>query len=299
MTNDIITLDKNQLEQINQLANDMSRTALAIPKHLQGNPAACKAIVRNSLRWQMDPYLVAQESSDIRGKLMYSGKLVNAVVSEDPRLEFPLNYEFEGMGEQMVCTVFGRLKGEEKPRKVRVPMPPQNKRVSDHWKTNPEQQLSYYAARVWTRRHLPGKLLGVWTPDDPVAAAYTPQKETNNIMENVVNVANNEDPVIINDDDAIDAEVIEVPADDMAASEVHIRLIKSDGSNIDFGDFQSWLDFIKENLAKMKDLSRLETFEQTHRPIFQEYVHAGYQEWANEAIACIMENKQRLEGAHA
>lgn len=298
MTNEVITLDKQQLQQIEQLSNDMSRTALAIPKHLQGNPAACKAVVRNSIRWGMDPYLVAAESSDIKGKLMYSGKLVNAVVSEDPRLEFPLDFEFEGAGENMICTVIGKLKGEGKERRVNVPMPPQNKRVSDHWRSNQEQQLSYYAARVWTRRHLPGKLLGVWTPEDPHSGAYDhrPAKEVPDIMQNVERVANGEEPVeeVKTDEDVIEGVAVQVEEEPKQEPFSNIRLIKSDGTQIDFDSFTGMIEFMEVNLPKINDMARLDSFEETHRAIFQEYVHAGHSEWAMRAAEIIQEHKERI-----
>lgn len=294
MTNEIVTMDEKQLKQIETLSSDMANTGLAIPKHLQGNPAACKAVVRNSIRWSMDPYLVAAESSDIKGKLMYSGKLVNAVVSEDPRLEFPLDFEFSGQGEQMVCSVIGKLKGEGKERRVNVPMPPQNKRISDHWKSNQEQQLSYYAVRVWARRHLPGKLLGVWTPDDPTAAAYHPQKETNSVIDNVIRTANDEETV---DEDVIEGVAVEVEdvTDEGEIIPPAIRLIKSNGDQVDFDNFQSWLDFITTNIPKIKDITHLETFEANHAPIFDEYVKDGWEEWVVKANEIIQINKDRLE----
>jgi hypothetical protein len=38
-------------------------------------------VIQQAVRWQMDPFAVAQECSVIQGKLMHSGKLVAAVVN--------------------------------------------------------------------------------------------------------------------------------------------------------------------------------------------------------------------------
>ena len=63
-----------------RLANFMA-TAKLVPVALQKSPADCLMVVLQAIRWRMDPFMVAQECSVIQNKLMYSGKLVAAVVS--------------------------------------------------------------------------------------------------------------------------------------------------------------------------------------------------------------------------
>lgn len=76
----------------------------------------------------------------------------------------------------------------------------------------------------------------------------------------------------------------------------NIRLIKTDGSALQFDNFQAWLDMIGANLPKMDNLERLQSFEQNHIPIFNELEAAGWGEWVNKARAIVNENRTRLGG---
>ena len=60
---------------------EMMATAKLVPSALQKSPADCLMVIQQAIRWDMDPFAVAQECSVIQGKLMHSGKLVAAVVN--------------------------------------------------------------------------------------------------------------------------------------------------------------------------------------------------------------------------
>jgi hypothetical protein len=76
----------------------------------------------------------------------------------------------------------------------------------------------------------------------------------------------------------------------------NIRLIKTDGSDLKFDNFQAWLDMIGANLPRMENLERLQNFEQNHTSIFNELEAAGWGEWVNKARAIVNENHARLGG---
>lgn len=76
-----------------------------------------------------------------------------------------------------------------------------------------------------------------------------------------------------------------------------IRLLKADGSEIEFVDFQTMLDFMNTNLPRITELERIETFKKNHFAIFGEYDAAGFGEWVVKANAIIDENINRLGGA--
>ena len=54
---------------------EMMATAKLVPVALQKSPADCLMVIQQAIRWDMDPFAVAQECSVIQGKLMHSGKL--------------------------------------------------------------------------------------------------------------------------------------------------------------------------------------------------------------------------------
>jgi hypothetical protein len=167
------------LEQAVKLAELMAASGL-VPDHLKNQPANCLMVIEQASRWGMSPFAVAQCTSVIRGRLMYEGKLVAAVVNARGELSERLNYMYEGDGPNLTVTVYGKLKGEKEPRDVKVVY----KDVvtsNDCWKRQPEQQLGYAGARFWARRHLPEVMLGVYSPeerfDDDDTGTPTPGQE--------------------------------------------------------------------------------------------------------------------------
>lgn len=153
-----------------RLAELMAKASL-VPQHLQGKPADCFLVVEQSQRWGMSPFAVAQCTSSIRGRLMFEGKLVAAVINAQGGLTRRLSYSYEGEGNERAVTVAGTLRGEAEPRTVDVAL--KDARTDNgSWKSQPDQQLAYHGARVWARRHMPELMLGVYSPDEFAEPQY-------------------------------------------------------------------------------------------------------------------------------
>lgn len=160
-------LATSDLDSKIKLAQMMAKSTHMVPAHLRGNPAECMAILFKALEWGMNPYAVAEKTSIINGRIMYEGQLVNAVINSSNQLKESLRYTFTGSGESLSCKCEGWKRNEETPRSVTVCMPKTGEaKNSPLWRTDPEQQLCYKAARVWCRRHMPEVLLGVYTKED-------------------------------------------------------------------------------------------------------------------------------------
>jgi len=144
---------------------EMMASAKLVPAALQKSPADCLMVIQQAVRWQMDPFAVAQECSVIQGKLMHSGKLVAAVVNARGNLTQRLSFDYHGEGESRSITVSGQLQGEAEPRTVIVWLR-DAKTGNRVWTTQPDQQLMYHGCRVWARRHTPELMLGVWSPEE-------------------------------------------------------------------------------------------------------------------------------------
>jgi hypothetical protein len=144
---------------------EMMANAKLVPKDLQKSPADCLLVIQQAVRWQMDPFAVAQECSVIQSKLMHSGKLVAAVVNTRGNLVERLSYTYDGKDSDRTITVTGRLQGEVNARTVTVRLADArtNNRV---WQVQPDQQLMYHGVRVWARRHTPELMLGVYSPEE-------------------------------------------------------------------------------------------------------------------------------------
>jgi len=168
--------------QATELAKLMSVSGAAVPKYLRGNPGACLAILSRALRWQMDPYAVAEKSyiAYTQGgdeRIGYESQLVHAIVIRWAPLKGRLRTEILGDGDERRCKVTGLFIGESKPHeyisetlgKLRDARGRNDKgrvKGSPLWDDQPEVQLFYSAVRQWARMHCPEVLLGVYTPEE-------------------------------------------------------------------------------------------------------------------------------------
>jgi hypothetical protein len=147
-------------------AQVMARADLALPKHLRGNDGACLAVSMQAMRWEMDPFAVANKSYAVNDRLAYEAQLIAAVVHTRAPIKGRPQYVYSGEGGtrrcQIVCVM---ADGEE--REYTSPTFGQiTTKNSPLWKSDPDQQLGYFAIRSWARRHAPEVILGVYTPDE-------------------------------------------------------------------------------------------------------------------------------------
>lgn len=153
------------LGEVVKFAEVMCRADIALPKHLRGNAGACMAVAMQALEWQMSPFAVASKSYSVGGAIAYEAQLIAAVVNTRSGIKGRLRYQFEGEGGTMTCTVTGVLDGEECVY-TSPPIGSITTKNSPLWKSDPQQQLGYFAARSWARRHCPEVILGVYDRDE-------------------------------------------------------------------------------------------------------------------------------------
>lgn len=162
--------------------------ASVLPEHLRGSGhgpdfkeyplevrrANCLLIVNAARLFQMDPFMLANESHVIYGRWDMSGKCYAAVYNAHGG-GTPLKYTYEGDGDQLRLTVSGCPAGHDEPRELTVRLVDaqtyeNSGAVKSAWK-KPEQQLAYYGARQWVRRYAPECLLGLVKSADDVDEA--------------------------------------------------------------------------------------------------------------------------------
>ncbi|WP_417615367.1 recombinase RecT [Parasphingorhabdus sp.] len=137
-----------------------------VPGHLRGKPGDCLAIIMQASRWGMDPFAVANKTYFVNDRMAYEAQLVAAVVNSSGLLNGRLSPRWEGQGNDLVCTVSCKIKGDDEVKTRRVEIKNISVRNSPLWKQDPEQQLGYYAIRAWARLHTPEVLLGVYTKEE-------------------------------------------------------------------------------------------------------------------------------------
>lgn len=163
------------MESLHRFAALMAESRVTVPVHLHGNVPDCMAVAMQSAQWGMNPFVVAQKTHIVSGRMGYEAQLVNAVVQSSGAIRGAFRYEFEGAGSAMACRVGAVLAGEQdvtwgewlKVSEVQT-------KNSPLWKVNPKQQMGYLQVKNWARLYCPGAILGVYTPDELVDVAPAP-----------------------------------------------------------------------------------------------------------------------------
>lgn len=160
------------LAEAMQLAEYMAG-GIGVRNWMRGNPSACLAVIQISMRWGLDPYIVANKSYYTNDTLSFESQLVNAVINTSGRLIGRLKVEFKNDAsgiegeETLTCRVTGRLVDDPDQVFEHVqPIATIKIRNSPLWKVNPRQQLQYHTTRAWARLYMPEVLLGIYTPDE-------------------------------------------------------------------------------------------------------------------------------------
>lgn len=162
-----LMLNAPAMTQIMKLADIMAKGVATVPKHLQGQPSDCLAIIMQAHQWGMNPFIVAQKTHLINGVLGYESQLVNAVVQSSGAIRGGFKPEYRGEGDSMECRVGAVLAnesdvtwGEWLAVKTIVT------KNSPLWKTNPKQQMAYLQVKNWARLYCPSAIMGVYTNDE-------------------------------------------------------------------------------------------------------------------------------------
>lgn len=157
----------DNLDRIERIADRLANGRMTVPEYLRGNPGDCMAIAMQAMLWGMDPFVVAQKTHIVNGRLGYEAQLVNAVVMSSGAIRGSFCYEYRGDGQSLECRVGAVLRGQadvtwgEWLSSASVAT-----KNSPLWKVNPRQQMGYLQVKNWARAFCPGAILGVYTVDE-------------------------------------------------------------------------------------------------------------------------------------
>lgn len=158
-------------KELMDMANMMSASGQMVRDFYRGNPGDCAALIMICQPYGFNPFMTSwktyKASKSADAPVSFEGQLVNAMVNQSAPVRGRLKYDYDGEGPTRRCTVKGidRETGDEitytTPQLKDIPI-----KNSPLWKGDPDQQLGYYAARSWARRHFPELLLGVYTREE-------------------------------------------------------------------------------------------------------------------------------------
>src|ERR1017187_8052234 len=137
-----------------------------VPKHLRQKQADCLAVLLQSMRWEMDPFSVAQKTYFVNDGMAYEAQLVNAIILSRAPLKARPKLKWSGEGESLKCEVSATFNGEQEPAVFEAELKTITTRNSPLWKQQPKQQLGYFATRAWARLYCPDVLMGVYTKEE-------------------------------------------------------------------------------------------------------------------------------------
>jgi len=177
----LMLFDAPRMHALMDFAKMMASSAVTVPDHLRGKPSDCMAIAMQAIRWGMDPFVVAQKTHVVSGRLGYEAQLVNAVVQSSNAITGSFHYEFDGEGQNLQCRVGAVLRGEHEVTWGEwLRCGDVTTKNSPLWKVNPKQQMGYLQVKNWARLYCPGAILGVYTQDE---LADSPPKDMGSVDE--------------------------------------------------------------------------------------------------------------------
>lgn len=187
---DVIPIfDSARFEHYGRIASVMAQSTL-VPATLRAGSrdeaiANCIQVVEFADRAGMSPFAVAQCASVVFGKLMFEGKLVDAMLQTKLGIELNCYYTGDrGSGDRRIY-VTDAILTEEQYEALAPGKYPFGLRIIDgaidEWKTfekggavnlmwrggpQSDDQLAYKGKRTWSRRYKPAVMLGVITDDE-------------------------------------------------------------------------------------------------------------------------------------
>jgi hypothetical protein len=143
-------------------AKYMAASRHAIPKHLRGDVGACIAVIDMAARWGFAPYQVARQCYLVNDMLGFESQIIHAVIEKFAPIKYRLRPTYSGDGDNRKCRITGHFKGEVDPLEYETPaLGKINPKNSPLWKSDPDQQLFYFATQRWARRYCPDILFGI------------------------------------------------------------------------------------------------------------------------------------------
>lgn len=157
--------------ELMDMANLMAKSGQMVRDFYRNNPGDCAALIMICQPYGFNPFMVSwktyKASKNADAPISYEAQLIGAMVNASAPIKGRLKYEYEGVGPELKCTVTGVDRETGEPIVYTSPKIKDIKiQNSPLWKADPEQQLGYFSARSWARRHFPELLLGIYAREE-------------------------------------------------------------------------------------------------------------------------------------
>ena len=154
-------------------ANTMAAAGLMVKDIFRNNAGACAGLIMLCAPYRINPFQASWKCYQTKtdAPLAFEAQLITAMINTAAPISGRLKYTFSGEGatRQVNVSAVDRDSGE-----VLDYLSPMKKDIgvqnSPLWKNDPDQQLCYFGARAFARRHYPEILLGVYDREEIEAA---------------------------------------------------------------------------------------------------------------------------------
>ena len=169
-----------KMRSMYKLAVIMSKGRLMTPAHLLGSVQDCFSIILLATRLNIDPFNLANQTYSIKGKIGYTGQLINALAMNSGAIDGSFKYEYKSWNNGNGWIRCGaRLKGEDETTFGEwLDTSTVTVKNSPVWISNPKQQSAYLVVRNFVRLYAPSVLMGMYTADE----LRTIEPDTRNVM---------------------------------------------------------------------------------------------------------------------
>ena len=166
-----IFFNRDLFEHAQRVARVFAESDL-VPKHFQGKIANCVIGLNYAQRMGLDPFMVFQNLYIVYGRPGLESKLVIALINQSGKYSTPLQFDFDGAGDDYGCTAHAtdarsnkEIYGPKITWKI-VKGEKWDQKDGSKWKTIPDLMFRYRAASWFCNVNCPEVKLGLPTVDE-------------------------------------------------------------------------------------------------------------------------------------
>lgn len=165
-----IYLDASKFEQAQRAANLICKSDL-VPEHFKNKPQNCLIVFDMAQRLGAQPIMLMQKTYIIKGRPAMEAQLVIALVNSRGPFTGPIQWKFNGEGDNRACTAYATHKVTKQVCDATVTwkmakLEGWTSKQGSKWLTMPDQMFMYRSATFLARLHCPEVLFGFPTVEE-------------------------------------------------------------------------------------------------------------------------------------
>lgn len=169
-------MDSDRFSQLQRIGNMFAQSDL-VPEVFSGKPANCMVALQMAFRLGIDPMMMMQSMYIVKGKPGIEAKLAIALINSRGPFMSPIQWVFEGEGDERQCTAYATHR-QTKERCAATVTWKQVKaegwldKPGSKWKTLPDLMFQYRSASFLGRLYCPETILGLQTKEELIDAEH-------------------------------------------------------------------------------------------------------------------------------